>query len=124
MSNAVIITVKLKNSSSNPPLLELSDSRGNRPGNEDLVTFVHPGNIITWVRDGSSGISELTDIRLKNEEYGINLLESSIKRNEEFLQGRIVGKQMSKCDRMVYKIGFKIFGDENEYWSDPVIQME
>ncbi|MCH4823102.1 hypothetical protein ML462_07930 [Gramella lutea] len=123
-SNAIIITVSLKNSNSNPPKLKLKDSKGKNPKNENLTTDVFPGNVITWIPNDSSGVSELTDIKLKNKD-GTNLLEGSISRLGNKLQGKVIGEPLTPPgkDRMVYQIGFKIYGDDNEYWSDPVLQM-
>lgn len=123
MSNAVIITVSLKNSNSNPPKLKLKDSKGNNPKNENLTTDVYPGNVITWIPNESSGVSELTDIKLKSNN-GVNLLEHTVTQIGNKLQGKVIGEPLAPGkDRMVYQIGFKIYGDDNEYWSDPVLQM-
>lgn len=124
MSNAIIITVSLKKSNSNPPKLKLKDSKGNKPGSEDLVTDVYPGNVITWIPNRSSGISQLTDIQLKNKDYGTDLLAGPVEEIDGMLQGHVISAPLDKgYFRMVYKIGFKIYGDNTEYWSDPVLQM-
>ena len=124
MSNSIIITVSLKKSNTNPPKLKLKDSKGNKPGNEDLETYVDPGNVITWIPNRSSGISQLTDIQLKNKEYGTNLLAGPVEEIDGILQGHVIEAPLDKVRfKMVYKIGFKIYGDDTEYWCDPVLQM-
>ncbi|MGA8852867.1 MAG: hypothetical protein WB492_01685 [Christiangramia sp.] len=130
MSNSIIITVSLKKSNSNPPKLKLKDSTDNLAGyesaiNGDLTTEVEPNNNIIWIPNTISGISELTNIEAKDPKTGLDLLkDKKVRKIENRLEGTIVSNSPGKGKKMPYKIGFKIYRDEEEYWSDPVLQMK
>lgn len=123
MSNAVSITVSLKDSTKNPPKVKIKDSEGNDPGNEDITTKVDAGATVTWIPDLASGITSLTGIRKKKDKGGDDLLDGVPTTSNGNLVGKIVSPSPGKDKKEKYEIGFKIDGDSNEYWTDPVLQM-
>lgn len=128
MSTAVIITVGLKDSKSNPPKLKLKDSEGDSRDDDNLTTDVDPSATITWVPDLTTGISQLTSVA-KNT--------SVTKNNYDILTGDAVGQDNGNFVGQVvppsqspgrnkteqYLIGFQIDGDPNTYYSDPTLKI-
>ncbi|OMP30756.1 hypothetical protein [Mangrovimonas sp. DI 80] len=123
MSNAIIITVSLKNSNSNPPKLKLKDSLGDDPGNDNLTTEVSTGDIITWVPDYSSGISSLTGITKKPDSDYDLLNQDPLKDSSGNYVGSVVSTSPKKGAIETYSIGFTIDGDSASYSDDPKLKI-
>ncbi|WP_053991116.1 hypothetical protein [Mangrovimonas sp. TPBH4] len=123
MSNAIIITVSLKNSSSNPPKLKLKDSLGDDPGNDNLTTEVSTGDTITWVPDYSSGINSLTGITKKpDSDYDLLNGDPSKDASGNYV-GSVVSISPKKGAVETYSIGFTIDGDGATYSDDPKLKI-
>ena len=121
MSDAVTITVSLKDSSSNPPKLKLRDSLGDDPGDDNLNTEVKKGATVTWVPDISSGISALKGVTKKQNEC--DLLEADPSPSGNNYVGT-VKSDPGDCKKESYLISFTIDGDSSTYSDDPKLSLK
>ncbi len=121
MSKAVIITVSLKDSQSNPPKLKLKDSEGGSSQNGDLNTEVQAGATVTWVPDISSGIAALKGVTKKQDEC--DLLKNDPKADGANYVGH-VKDDPGKCKQENYRIEFTIDGDPEIYKDDPKLSIK
>jgi len=127
MSSAVIITVSLKDSSSDPPKLKLKDSIGDS-GDNNLNTDVSLGANITWVPDLASGIQSI-DIVPNNGQTsifesgptgdGTGKFVATIKETEPI--DPVTNKKVKSEN---YTIKFLIDGDDTEYPHDPKLTIK
>ncbi|WP_053977825.1 hypothetical protein [Mangrovimonas xylaniphaga] len=119
MSNAVIITVSLKNSQSSTPKLKLKDSEEDS-GDNDLTTDVSPGANVTWVPDFSSGISSISIT--KKPDSPSDFLTNM----QTFANGNVqatVASNATNGSEETYSIGFTIDGDSASYSDDPKLKI-
>lgn len=128
MSKAIIITVSLKDSRSNPPKIKLTDSANNPNGKDDnITTNVDLNDIITWVPNKESGISALMGV-FKNTKVikdNYNLLDGNpIPDAEGNYVGSIVSKSPGKGKKEQYNISFTIDGDSTTYTDDPKLKIQ
>ncbi len=120
MSNAVSITVSLKDSSSNPPKLKLKDSEGDHSNDGQLTTKVKKGANITWIPDETSGISSIEIVKKSGE---CDLLSSSPTPNGNKYIGQVKADP-GTCKSEKYSINFKIDGDDSTYTDDPKLDLK
>ncbi|MCH4823100.1 hypothetical protein ML462_07920 [Gramella lutea] len=125
MSNAVIITVALKNSNDNPPKLKLIDSLGGS-GDNNLNTEVALGANVTWVPDLASGIQSI-EIVPKENETSIFSTNPHNTGNGNY-EASIVEKEPEKNGKKIksedYSIKFYIDGDPQNYTDDPKLSIK
>ena len=124
MSNAITVTVILKNSTSNPPKIKLKDSEGHDPGNDDITTTVDAGDTVTWIPDIASGIASLAGIRKKNVSGNNDLLAGNASPSGANYVGTIKSPSPGKNKVEKYEIGFKITGSDQTHWDDPKLKMK
>ncbi len=108
--------------------LKLRDNQGHNPGNNKLETDVEPDDTVRWQLDENSGLAEITgikesDSRKKQYRNSQNLLDGPAKNNKGIWEATVVPKSPGKGKFENYMIGFKIPGDEKEYWDDPKLIM-
>lgn len=108
--------------------LKLRDNQGHNPGNNKLTTDVEPDEPVIWQLDEDSGLSEITGIKASDPtkpEYrgSQNLLAGPAKNNKGVWEATVVSQSPGKGKFENYMIGFKIPGDDTEYWDDPKLQM-
>lgn len=125
MSSAVIITIGLKNSNSNPPKLKLKDSVGDS-GDNEMNTNVDLGANVTWVPDLASGIQSI-EIVEKNGQTSIFSSAPHATGNGDY-EGTIVTTKPKKDGKTIdseeYVINFKIDGDDTLYKDDPKLSIK
>ncbi|QYA26467.1 hypothetical protein G3I01_13475 [Gramella sp. MT6] len=125
MSTAVIITVSLKNSDSNPPKLKLKDSVGDS-GDNQMNTNVELGANVTWVPDLTSGIQSI-EIVEKTGETSIFSSSPHSTGNGNY-EGTIVSQKPTKGGKTIdsedYSIIFTIDGDSETYTDDPKLSIK
>lgn len=125
MSNAVIITVSLKNSSDDPPKLKLKDSVGGS-GDNSLNTEVDLGANVTWIPDLASGIQSI-EIVPKDNETSIFSTEPHNTGNGNY-EATIVENEPEKDGKKIksedYSIKFYIDGDSKNYTDDPKLSIK
>lgn len=108
--------------------LKLRDNQGNDPGNNKLTTVVDPDDTVKWVLDSNSGLSEITGIKESDNskpQYkgSQNLLQDTPQKKNGEWEATVVSQSPGKRKFENYMIGFKIEGDNKEYWDDPKLQM-
>lgn len=109
--------------------LKLRDNQGHNPGNNKLTTEVNPNDPVIWQLDENSDISEITGIKASDPgkpEYrgSQNLLAGdATKEKNGAWKATVVSKSPGKGKFQNYMIGFKIPGDDTEYWDDPKLLM-
>lgn len=125
MSKAVIITVCLADSRTNPPKILLKDSEDNKSEAKNFTSGVDSGATVTWIPDHSSGIKELTGINknTKITKDNFDLLTGKPALKDGNYVGTIVANSPGKDKHEYYTIGYKIFGDDTPYTDDPKIKM-
>lgn len=109
--------------------LKLRDNQGHNPGNNKLTTEVAPGEPIVWQLDENSGLAEITGIKESDSgkpQYrgSQNLLAAPAKRENGVWRANVVPQSPGKGKFENYMIGFKIPGDDKEYWDDPKLHMK
>lgn len=109
--------------------LRLRDNQGNNNvDKKDLTTKVNPNDTVIWQLDQNSGLSEITGIResdstkpkYKNSQ---NLLTGPAIRDNGVWRATVISQSPGRGKFENYSIGFKIPGDDTEYWHDPKIEM-
>lgn len=109
--------------------LKLRDNQGHNPGNNKLTTEVGPDEPVIWQLDENSGLSEITGIKSSDsnkQQYkgSQDLLAGPAKNNKGIWEATVVSQSPGKDKFQNYMIGFKIPGDDNEYWDDPKLIMK
>lgn len=109
--------------------LKLKDNQGHDPGNNKLETDVSPNDTVKWQLDENSGLSEITGIRESDPSQlqykgSQSLLAGPAKNNKGIWEATVVSKSPGKDKFQNYMIGFKIPGDDKEYWDDPKLIMK
>lgn len=108
--------------------LKLRDKDHN-PGNNKLETGVDPNDTILWQLDEDSGLAEITGVKESDSSQpqyrgSQNLLAGDVTKKNGVWEGRVVSKSPGKNKFENYMIGFKIPGDDKEYWDDPKLIMK
>lgn len=108
--------------------LKLRDDKNN-PGNNKLTTEVEPNDTVLWKLDKDSGLSEITGVKESDPNQpqyqgSQNLLEGKAKNENGAWKASILSKSPGKGKFQNYMIGFKIPGDDTEYWDDPKLLMK
>lgn len=109
--------------------LKLRDNQGHNPGNNKLDTDVRPNDTVRWQLDENSGLSEITGIRESDttqEQYrhSLNLLAGPARNKKGIWEATVVPNSPGKDKFQNYMIGFKVPGDDTEYWDDPKLIMK
>ena len=108
--------------------LKLRD-KDNNPGNNKLTTKVDPDEPVIWQLDEDSGLSEIIGIKPSDPSKpkykdSQNLLNGPAKNNKGVWEATVISKSPGKGKFQNYMIGFKIPGDDKEYWDDPKLEMK
>lgn len=108
--------------------LKLRDKH-NDPGNNKLTTEVEPNDTVIWKLEEDSGLSEITGIKESDSskpQYkgSQNLLAGNAIKKNGVWQATVLPKSPGKGKFQNYMVGFKIPGDEKEYWDDPKLLMK
>ena len=109
--------------------LKLRDNQGNNPGNNKLETKVDPDDKVKWQLDENSGLSEITGIRESDSSdpkyrNSQNLLAGPAIKNNGIWEANVVSRSPGKDKFENYMVGFKVPGDDTEYWDDPKLIMK
>ncbi len=102
--------------------LKLRDSENHNPGNDDLTTFVDPGDTVKWVRDTDSGLSELVKVKKKSGTH--QLLTGDPAKKNGVWQGTVKTPSPGRNKKEKYKIEYKVNGSDKNHSDDPVLQMK
>ena len=112
--------------------LKLRDSEGHNPGNDDLITFVSPGDTVTWMLDpdGSNGLVSLNAVNksvpgdASYDSNSVDLLVSGTTNNNGVYTGTVVPTSPGNGRYEKYKIGFMVPNSNQVYFDDPKLQMD
>lgn len=103
--------------------LKLRDSENHDPGNDNLTTYVDPGDTVEWTLDGTtSGLSQLLKIKKKSDTH--QLLDSDPTKLNGIWQGTVKSPSPGKDKKEKYKIEYKVNGSDKKHSDDPVLQMK
>lgn len=110
--------------------LNLSDSEGHNPGNDNLTTDVSPGDTVQWeLNPNGSGLTSIVSISKTAptdpsfNPSSIDLLVSNPTSNGGVFTGVVVSPSPGRGTFENYKIGFTVPGDPTTYYDDPKLQM-
>ncbi len=100
----------------------------NDPGNNKLTTRVDPSDKVIWQLDKDSGLSEITGIKESDNsktqyKKSQNLFDGPVRKTKVGWEATILPVSPGSGKFQNYMVGFKIAGDDTEYWDDPKIQM-
>jgi hypothetical protein len=114
--------------------LKLRDSEGNNPGNDNLDTWVNPGDLVTWELDNNSGLDAIIGILpldKHDKSYDSNSVDLFVSiccskgsgNLGNIFKGQVVSTSLWAGKYEKYKIGFMVPNDGTIYWDDPKIEM-
>lgn len=109
--------------------LQLRDSQGHEAHDSNINSGVVPDEEVIWKLDNGSGLSELTGIKLSPSGKGKyknsqQLWKNSPKQNKDgSWTATILSQSPGKDKFQNYMVGYKIPGDDKEYWDDPKLTM-